>query len=182
VFAFLYHMVEMEKTPSQPSLQDLKEAPTVVKISLIVPPETIENSPSRADNVSKTDEDEQRVFGCELIQEAGTLLRSPQEVMATGQTLLHRFYYRQSLVKNDVFKVAMASLFLAAKVEESPKKLKEILFVFHRLWQKRCGFPIEPMTQKQQVFVTLSLACAIKRLCTHSSLLPFNVFIETVEG
>lgn len=35
-----------------------------------------------------------RIFGCEIIQEAGILLKQPQVVMATAQNILHRFFYR----------------------------------------------------------------------------------------
>jgi hypothetical protein len=43
---------------------------------------------------------------------------------------LHRFYYRKSFIRCDVFTVATASLFLAGKLEENPRKLKDVLSVF----------------------------------------------------
>ncbi len=64
--------------------------------------EQLEDSPSRQDGVTADDETRARVYGCEIIQEAGMLLRLPQVTMATGQVLLHRFYCKQSLVKRDV--------------------------------------------------------------------------------
>ncbi len=60
------------------------------------------NSPSRLDGISPELERDQRIYGCELIQEAGILLRLPQAVMATGQVLLQRFYCKVSLVAHDV--------------------------------------------------------------------------------
>ena len=51
-------------------------------------------SPSSRDLVDSNEEVLHRVMGCELVQEAGVLLRCSQVVMATGQNLLHRFYYR----------------------------------------------------------------------------------------
>lgn len=62
----------------------------------------LENSPSRQHGVSQDVERGQRIFGCELIQEAAILLKLPQAVMATGQVLLQRFYCKQSLVEHDV--------------------------------------------------------------------------------
>lgn len=62
----------------------------------------VEQSPSRRDGVSKEIENQLRLYGCELIQEGGCLLRKPQVVMATGQVLFHRFFCKQSMVKFSV--------------------------------------------------------------------------------
>lgn len=43
-----------------------------------------------------------RIYGCEVIQEGGILLKLPQAVMATGQVLLHRFYVKESLLKYNI--------------------------------------------------------------------------------
>ena len=57
----------------------------------------LENSPSRAAGVSKEVETTLRIYACEVIQEAGILLKCPQAVMATGQVLFQRFYCRKSM-------------------------------------------------------------------------------------
>lgn len=64
--------------------------------------EQLQNSPSRQDGVDEATENQLRQFGCDLIQEAGVLLRLPQAVMATAQILLQRFYCKKSLRKLDV--------------------------------------------------------------------------------
>ena len=51
-------------------------------------------TPSFNDGIDSKIEKLHRIYGCELIQEAGILLRLPQVVMVTGQSILHRFYYR----------------------------------------------------------------------------------------
>jgi hypothetical protein len=58
--------------------------------------EQLANSPSRRDGFDEQAETSLRLYGCELIQEAGILLRLPQVVMATGQVLFHRFYCKKS--------------------------------------------------------------------------------------
>ena len=68
---------------------------------------------------------------------AGILLKLPQQVMCTAQNLLHRFYYRKSLKSYDAFVTAMGCLFLASKVEEKPKRLREVLFAFHYVYKVR---------------------------------------------
>jgi len=104
--------------------------------------EEIELTPSQKDGISKELEMEQRIFGCEWIQKAGILLRLPQFVMVTAQVFLHRFYFRSSLKKHDVKDISMASLFLATKSEETPRKLRDICNVFWRLHLRTNNLPI----------------------------------------
>jgi hypothetical protein len=56
----------------------------------------LQQSPSRDAGFDEQAETYLRLYGCELIQEAGILLRLPQVVMATGQVLFHRFYCKKS--------------------------------------------------------------------------------------
>jgi hypothetical protein len=59
--------------------------------------EELENSPSRQHGIDRETETTLRVYGCDLIQEAGILLQFPQAAMATGQVLFHRFYCKRSM-------------------------------------------------------------------------------------
>lgn len=56
----------------------------------------------RRDGISQEVETQLRIYGCELIQEGGILLKLPQAVMATGQVLLHRFYCKESMLKFNI--------------------------------------------------------------------------------
>ena len=112
----------------------------------LLPAEMLENSPSKRDGIDADVEMAHRIWGCALIQEAGILLRLPQVVMCTAQNLFHRFYYRKSLARFDTFLVAMGTFFLACKVEEKPKRIREVLFVFHyvyRLRARKAGASLE---------------------------------------
>lgn len=51
-------------------------------------------SPSQLDGISSTIEKTQKIFGCELIQEACILMKFSVVVSATAQNLFHRFYFR----------------------------------------------------------------------------------------
>uniref|UniRef100_K3WRL9 Cyclin-like domain-containing protein n=1 Tax=Globisporangium ultimum (strain ATCC 200006 / CBS 805.95 / DAOM BR144) TaxID=431595 RepID=K3WRL9_GLOUD len=113
------------------------DASGVVPVHVLLPTSILFHSPSCQDGVHASVEREHRFFGCELIQEAGVLLRLPQVVMVTAQTMLHRFYYRKSLRDFDAFRVAFACVFLAAKVEERPKRIKDVLSVFYALYRRR---------------------------------------------
>ena len=64
---------------------------------VLLPEATLTASPSRLDGITEEEENQHRILGCEMVQEAGILLRLPQVVMATGQNILHRFFYRLDL-------------------------------------------------------------------------------------
>jgi len=103
--------------------------------NVLYPPEKIETTPSRADGLSVEEERDVRILGCDFIQASGLLLQLPQVAMATAQILFHRFYYAKSIVKHNYEHVVMAALFLAAKVEECPRRVRDVLNCFHHIKQ-----------------------------------------------
>lgn len=105
--------------------------------------EQLTNSPSRKDGIDDATETTLRIYGCDLVQESGILLRLPQAVMATGQVLFHRFYCKKSFARFNVKRVAASCVWLASKLEESPRRARHILNVFHRMECRRENLPIE---------------------------------------
>ncbi|XP_073008592.1 cyclin-L1-1 [Typha latifolia] len=105
--------------------------------------EQLKNSPSRKDGIDEETETTLRIYGCDLIQESGILLRLPQAVMATGQVLFHRFYCKKSFARFSVKRVAASCVWLASKLEESPRRAKHVIIVFHRMECRRENLPIE---------------------------------------
>ena len=79
------------------------------------------------------------VYGCELIAQAAIALELSTQVACSAQLLLHRFYCRRSMNEFAVDEVAQTSVFLACKTEECPRKVRDILSVFHWLLQRRAG-------------------------------------------
>ena len=96
-------------------------------------------TPSARDGVSASLERAHRAWGCVVASEAGVLLGLPQVVQATSQNLLQRFYWRKSLndPRFDAFTVSMACVFLASKIEETPRKLRHVLYAFHAIYRRR---------------------------------------------
>ncbi|XP_034975009.1 cyclin-L2 isoform X1 [Zootoca vivipara] len=90
-------------------------------------------TPSMGSGLDAETEAQLRVTGCELIQAAGILLRLPQVAMATGQVLFQRFFYTKSFVKHSMEHVSMACVHLASKIEEAPRRIRDVINVFHRL-------------------------------------------------
>ncbi|PJF19505.1 P-TEFB associated cyclin, partial [Paramicrosporidium saccamoebae] len=76
-----------------------------------------------------TDEEEttQRYKATGLVQSLGMRLKLPQTTIATAQVFLHRFYIRETFKAFPSAELAPAVVFLASKVEEHPRKLKDVL-------------------------------------------------------
>lgn len=58
--------------------------------------------------------------------------------MATGQVLFQRFYFCKSFVRYPMDVTAMACLYLASKIEEGPRRIRDVMNVFHHIRQVRC--------------------------------------------
>merc|ERR1712226_35205 len=115
----------------------------------VLPYEKLNQSPSSNDGLPDDVEIQIRSLGCELIQLAGKLLKLPQVAMATGCVLFQRFFYAKSLVRYPFDHVAMACIGLASKIEESPRRVRDIINVFHHIKQIRNGRTIQPMVLDQ---------------------------------
>uniref|UniRef100_UPI00358F9C59 cyclin-L1-like n=1 Tax=Myxine glutinosa TaxID=7769 RepID=UPI00358F9C59 len=128
-----------------------------VAISLencIIPEEKLSTTPSLLDGLDLETETDLRAIGCELIQSAGILLKLPQVAMASGQVLFHRFFYSKSFVKHNMEVVAMACVNLASKIEEAPRRNRDIINVFHHLRQLRSKRPPSPLVLDQNYINT----------------------------
>ncbi|KAL3642921.1 Cyclin-L1-1 [Castilleja foliolosa] len=117
--------------------------------------EELKNSPSSKDGIDETTETTLRIYGCDLIQESGILLKLPQAVMATGQVLFHRFYCKKSFARFNVKSVAASCVWLASKLEESPREARQVLIVFRRMECRRENLPIEHLDRSSKRYVDL---------------------------
>ncbi|KAK7501860.1 hypothetical protein BaRGS_00006946 [Batillaria attramentaria] len=117
--------------------------------NVLIPEDKLNVTPSMLDGLDKETETDLRVLGCELIQTAGILLKLPQTAMATGQVVFQRFYYSKSFVKHNMEVLAMACINLASKIEESPRRIRDVINVFHHVKQVRNKRTIHPMVLDQ---------------------------------
>lgn len=114
------------------------------------PREQIEQqSLSRRDGISLTKENQLRKSYCVFLQDLGMRLKLPQLTIATSIVFCHRFFLRQSHAKNDRYTIATACMFLAGKVEETPKLLHNVMFVSYELRHKRDKAAVERIKQKE---------------------------------
>lgn len=115
----------------------------------LLPKERLDSAPSAQDGLDKEAEMDLRILGCEMIQTAGILLRLPQVAMATGQVLFHRFFYSKSFVKYNYEVVAMGCVCLASKIEEAPRRIRDVINVFNHIKQVRNNRTIQPVILDQ---------------------------------
>ncbi|XP_051478884.1 cyclin-T2 isoform X1 [Apus apus] len=101
--------------------------------------EQLENTPSRRCGVEPDKELSYRQQAANLIQDMGQRLNVSQLTINTAIVYMHRFYMHHSFTKFNRNIIAPTALFLAAKVEEQPRKLEHVIKVAHA-----CLHPQEP--------------------------------------
>ena len=105
-------------TPSSTTIThfDISQLPSVIK-----------------DGMSVSEEAMKRRKTCRFIEESGRILKLPRLAIATAMVFFHRFYAKHAFSDHDRFEVAVASIVLAAKTEESPKKLNLVIEECYKL-------------------------------------------------
>jgi protein BUR2 len=112
------------------------------------------NTPSIQDGMSQAEEKELRAKGVNFIVQVGILLKLPQLTLSTAAIFFQRFLMRASLksVRGGIpklhhFQSAATALFLATKVEESCRKMKEIVLACCRVAQKNPNLVIDEQSK-----------------------------------
>ncbi|KAI9086954.1 hypothetical protein K1719_031115 [Acacia pycnantha] len=106
-----------------------------------------ENSPSKRDGIDWKRETHYRKSYCTFLQDLGMRLKVPQVTIATAIIFCHRFFLRHSLARNDRRIIATVCMFLAGKVEETPRPLKDVIIVSYEIINKD---PVAAQTIKQK--------------------------------
>ncbi|ORX50914.1 cyclin-like protein [Hesseltinella vesiculosa] len=70
---------------------------------------------------------------CKFIQQVGDKLGFPQTTISTSQALYHRFILYQGSREFQSLDLCITALFVASKMEENTKKLKDVYVVAHAL-------------------------------------------------
>ncbi|KAF5475517.1 hypothetical protein F2P56_007316 [Juglans regia] len=108
-----------------------------------------ENSPSRRDGTDLKKETYLRKSYCTFLQDLGMRLKVPQVTIATAIIFCHRFFLRQSHAKNDRRTIATVCMFLAGKVEETPRPLKDVILVSYEIIHKKDPAAAQRIKQKE---------------------------------
>ncbi|KAF7284276.1 cyclin K [Rhynchophorus ferrugineus] len=87
----------------------------------------LRNTPSAADGIDYKNEMRYRKEGARFIIDTGMKMDLGYNTTATGVVYFHRFYMFHSFKQFPRYVTACCCLFLAGKVEETPKKCKDII-------------------------------------------------------
>uniref|UniRef100_A0A0D9XC48 Cyclin-like domain-containing protein n=1 Tax=Leersia perrieri TaxID=77586 RepID=A0A0D9XC48_9ORYZ len=107
-----------------------------------------ENSLSRRDGIDLKKESYLRKSYCTFLQDLGMRLKVPQVTIATAIVFCHRFFLRQSHAKNDRRTIATVCMFLAGKVEETPRPLKDVILISYEIIHKKDPAAVQRIKQK----------------------------------
>lgn len=117
-------------------------------------PGELQRAPSIMDGMKKDQEHSNRSKGVNFITQVGMLLKLPQLTLATASVYLHRFFMRHSMVDLPNrpglhhYAVAATALFLATKVEENCRKMKELVVACCRVAQKQPNLVVDEQSKE----------------------------------
>uniref|UniRef100_A0A7M5VB47 Cyclin-like domain-containing protein n=1 Tax=Clytia hemisphaerica TaxID=252671 RepID=A0A7M5VB47_9CNID len=116
--------------------------------------EKIKSSPSVKDGIEHSKELGYRQQCANYVQDIGQRLQVNQLVINTAIVYMHRFYMYHSFKKFQRFDMAPCFVFLAAKIEEMPRKLEHVLKAAHACLKKEPPLDVksdEYMRQSEQL-------------------------------
>ncbi|OCT49007.1 cyclin domain containing protein [Cladophialophora carrionii] len=116
-------------------------------------PQELLLSPSILDGMPVAQELANRQKGVNFITQVGIMLKLPQLTLATASVYLHRFFMRHAMVQNNKpglhhYSVAATAIFLATKVEENYRKMKELVVACCRVAQKSPNLVIDDQSKE----------------------------------
>ncbi|EEB06174.1 P-TEFB associated cyclin [Schizosaccharomyces japonicus yFS275] len=114
----------------------------------IIKKEQLNCTPSVLDKIPLQQEEIQRSKGCSFIINVGTKLKLPQSTLATANIFLHRFYLRHSLKEYHYYDIAATCIFLACKVEDTNRKVRDIVVYCAKVAQKNLDLEIDEQTKE----------------------------------
>jgi len=106
------------------------------------------STPSIKDGYTPKDELKQRWKACAFIMSIGMTMKIPQTSIATACIYLHRFYCRKSLKDYPSYEIAASSLYLASKVSDTQRRLKDLIIVCISKAQKNAKLNINEKTHE----------------------------------
>lgn len=117
-------------------------------------PAELAHAPSILDGMPLETEQTNRAKGVNFILQVGAILKIPQLTLATASLYLHRFFMRHSMVDKPGrpglhhYAIAATALFLATKVEESCRKMKDLVVTYCRVAQKQPNLIVDESSKE----------------------------------
>ncbi|KAK9476218.1 cyclin-like protein [Lipomyces japonicus] len=110
--------------------------------------EELVNTPSVREGISVQSETTLRAKGASFLVAVGMQVRLPPHTLYVAATLFHRFYVRFSLKRHHHYDVAATCIFLASKVEETGRKIKDLVVACCRVAQKNDTLVVDEQTKE----------------------------------
>ncbi|ODV89285.1 hypothetical protein CANCADRAFT_148493 [Tortispora caseinolytica NRRL Y-17796] len=107
-----------------------------------------DRTPSRLDGISYEGEVESRFKGINFIIMAASRLRLPHNTIFAASCYFHRFYIRKSFRKYHQYDIAATCLFIAAKSEETARRVKDVVIVCAKVAQKNDSAVIDEQSKE----------------------------------
>ncbi|PWY87872.1 cyclin-like protein [Aspergillus sclerotioniger CBS 115572] len=115
--------------------------------------EELTRTPSQLDGMAMEAEHMSRSKGVNFINQVGIMLKLPQLTLSTAAVYFHRFFMRHSMVDlpqrpgTHPYTTAAAALFLATKVEENIRRMKELVVACCRVGQKQPNMIVDEQSK-----------------------------------
>ncbi|KAL2854362.1 hypothetical protein BJY01DRAFT_231941 [Aspergillus pseudoustus] len=116
--------------------------------------EELTRAPSQLDGMKIEQENISRSKGVSFITQVGIMLKLPQLTLATAAVYFHRFFMRYSMVDlpqrpgMHPYPIAATSLFLATKVEENVRRMRELVVACCRVAQKQPNLVVDEQSKE----------------------------------
>ncbi|KAL2868328.1 putative cyclin [Aspergillus lucknowensis] len=116
--------------------------------------EELTRAPSQLDGMKMEQENISRSKGVSFITQVGIMLKLPQLTLATAALYFHRFFMRYSMVDlpqrpgMHPYPIAATSLFLATKVEENVRRMRELVVACCRVAQKQPNLVVDEQSKE----------------------------------
>ncbi|KAL6236894.1 hypothetical protein BDW75DRAFT_205570 [Aspergillus navahoensis] len=116
--------------------------------------EELSRSPSQLDGMTVETENLNRSKGVNFITQVGIMLKLPQPTLATAAVYLHRFFMRYAIADKPErpgihpYPIAATSLFLATKVDENVRRMKELVIAVCRVAQKKPDLVVDEQSKE----------------------------------
>ncbi|OJJ99212.1 hypothetical protein ASPACDRAFT_79123 [Aspergillus aculeatus ATCC 16872] len=116
--------------------------------------EELTRTPSQLDGMKMEAENISRSKGVNFISQVGIMLKLPQLTLATAAVYLHRFFMRYSMVDlpqrpgMHPYPIAATALFLATKVDENVRRMKELVVACCRVAQKQPNLVVDEQSKE----------------------------------
>ncbi|KAL1301712.1 hypothetical protein AAFC00_005921 [Neodothiora populina] len=143
--------------PTQPAARQRPKSPTNVLAEAdgqwLFTEEELAHTPSIQDGMPPEKEKEVRSKGINFIRQVGIMLKLPELTLSTAAIFFNRFLMRVSLVDRAGVKalhhytLGATALFLATKVEESCRKMKDIVIACCRVAQKNPNLVVDEQSR-----------------------------------